>query len=557
MLTALAIQNIVLIDQLSLEFQRGLSVLTGETGAGKSILLDSLGLVTGERADSGLVRAGSAGGSVTAEFDIPESHPVHAVLAEQGLTVEGRDLRLRRQLGADGRSRAFVNDQPVGVGLLARIGGLLVEIHGQQGQLGLLNAANHRALLDAFGGLLPQLAGVQAAHQTFKETRDATDAARDRLAKARADEDYLRHAADELSTLDPKPGEEAELAESRTLMMHGEQIAGELAEALAAVSGDGGAEASLRVAVRRLERVAEKAGGRLDPVIDALNRGFTEIEEAARSLEAVGRDLEFDPRVLERAEERLFALRAAARKHGCAVEELPAVRDALVEQLQALETGEQGLAGLEKALERAEADYAAKAAALSAARAAIAGRLDAAVTAELPPLKLERATFRTAVTRLPRERWATHGADEVQFEVSTNPGSAMGPLSKIASGGELSRFALALKVVLAEADSPTTLIFDEIDQGVGGAVAAAVGERLARLSDGAQVLVVTHSPQVAARGSVHLRVGKTVVGDVTLTRVEVLTPDERREEIARMLAGAKITDEARAAATRLLEGAEG
>jgi len=557
MLTALAIQNIVLIDQLSLEFRPGLSVLTGETGAGKSILLDSLGLVTGERADSGLVRAGSAGGTVTAEFDIPESHPVHVVLAEHGLTDEGRDLRLRRQLGADGRSRAFVNDQPVGVGLLARIGGLLVEIHGQQGQLGLLNPANHRALLDAFGGLLPQLGGVQAAYQTLREARDASDAARERLVKSRADEDYLRHAADELAALDPKPGEEQELAQSRTLMMHGEQIAGELAEALAAVSGNGGAEASLRVAVRRLERVAEKAGGRLDPVIEALNRGFTEIEEATRSLEAVGRDLEFDPRVLERAEERLFALRAAARKHGCAVEQLPAIRDALVDQLQALETGEQGLAGLEKALREAETDYAAKAEALGAARAAIAGRLDVAVMAELPPLKLERATFRTAVTRLPRERWASHGADEVQFEVATNPGSAMGPLSKIASGGELSRFALALKVVLAEADSPTTLIFDEIDQGVGGAVAAAVGERLARLSDGAQVLVVTHSPQVAARGSVHLRVGKTVEGDVTVTRVEALAPDERREEIARMLAGAKITDEARAAATRLLEGAEG
>ncbi len=557
MLTALAIQNIVLIDQLSLEFRPGLSVLTGETGAGKSILLDSLGLVTGERADSGLVRAGSAGGSVTAEFDIPDSHPVHAVLAEQGLSDEGRDLRLRRQLGADGRSRAFVNDQPVGVALLSRIGGLLVEIHGQQGQLGLLNPANHRALLDAFGGLVPLAGEVQGAWKVFRDARDAVDAARERLAKARADEDYLRHAADELSTLDPKPGEEEELAESRTLMMHGEQIAGELGEAMGAISGDGGAEASLRVAVRRLERVAEKAGGRLDPVIDALNRGFTEIEEASRALEAVARDLEFDPRLLERVEERLFALRAAARKHNGTVEELPAIRDALVAQLRALETGEQGLAALEKALKDAEVSYGAKAEALSAARAKAAVRLDKAVMAELPPLKLERATFRTAITRLPRERWSSSGGDEVQFEVSTNPGSAMGPLSKIASGGELSRFALALKVVLAEADSPTTLIFDEIDQGVGGAVAAAVGERLARLSEEAQVLVVTHSPQVAARGAVHLRVGKRVEKNATVTRVEALAPEERREEIARMLSGASITDEARAAATRLLQGAEG
>ncbi len=556
MLTALAIQNIVLIDQLALEFQPGLSVLTGETGAGKSILLDSLGLVTGERADSGLVRAGAAGGTVTAEFELPEDHPVHAVLAEQGLEG-GRALLLRRQLGADGRSRAFVNDQPVGVALLSRIGGLLVEIHGQQGQLGLLNPSNHRALLDAFGGLRPQLAEVQAAYRTFREAREMVDEARERLARARADEDYLRHAAEELSALAPRPGEEEELAESRTLMMHGEQIAGELGEAIAAVSGDGGAEASLRTAMRRLERVAEKAGGRLDPVIEALNRGFTEIEEASRALEAVARDLEFDPRVLERVEERLFALRAAARKHNCAVEALPAVHDAMVAQLRALETGEQGLDALERTLERAEADFAGRAEALGAARRAAAVRLDEAVMAELPPLKLERATFRTALARLPRERWSASGADEVQFEVATNPGSAAGPLSKIASGGELSRFALALKVVLAEADSPTTLIFDEIDQGVGGAVAAAVGERLARLSAQAQVLVVTHSPQVAARGSRHLRVGKTVVGDATVTRVEPLPPDERREEIARMLAGAKVTDEARAAATRLLEGAEG
>ncbi|MGE0668237.1 MAG: DNA repair protein RecN [Sphingomonadales bacterium] len=557
MLTALAIQNIVLIDQLSLEFRSGLSVLTGETGAGKSILLDSLGLVTGERADSGLVRAGTQGGAVTAEFDVPESHPVHALLAEQGLADEGRELRLRRQIGADGRSRAFVNDQPVGVALLSRIGGLLVEIHGQQGQLGLLNPANHRSLLDAFGGMMPLAARVRAAWQAYRDARDAADAARERLAAARADEEYLRHAADELSSLDPKPGEEDELAERRTLMMHGEQIAGELNEAAASLSGDGGAGASLRVALRRLERVAEKAGGRLDPVIEALGRGFAEIEEATRALDAAGRDLEFDPRVLEKVEERLFALRAAARKHGCAVGDLPAVRDALGTQLQALETGEQGLAALQAALKDAEARYEAEAGALSAAREAAAGRLDAAVMAELPPLKLERATFRTSVSRLPRERWTASGADEVQFEVSTNPGSAMGPLSKIASGGELSRFALALKVALAEADSPTTLIFDEIDQGVGGAVAAAVGERLARLSEGAQVLVVTHSPQVAARGAAHLRVGKVVEGEVTVTRVEALAPGERREEIARMLAGARITDEARAAATRLLEGAEG
>jgi DNA repair protein RecN (Recombination protein N) len=554
MLTALAIQNIVLIDRLALEFRPGLSVLTGETGAGKSILLDSLGLVTGERADSGLVRAGTPAGTVTAEFDVPAEHPVRALLAEQGLDGGASLLLLRRQIAADGRSRAFVNDQPVGVGLLARVGALLVEIHGQQGQLGLLNPSNHRALLDAFGGLAPQAEAVRTAHRRYREARDAVEAACERLEQARRDEDYLRHAAGELADLDPQPGEEDALAEARTLMMHGEQIAGELAEALASVSGDGGAEAALRVAIRRLERIADKAGGRLDPAIEGLNRAFTEAEEASRALEAAARDLEFDPRALERAEERLFALRAAARKHQCAVEELPAVRDALAAQLQALETGEHGLAELERELARAESAFVAGAEALSAARVAAAGRLDAAVMDELPPLKLERATFRTALARLPRERWSATGADEVRFEVSTNPGAPMGPLSRIASGGELSRFALALKVVLAEAESPTTLIFDEIDQGVGGAVAAAVGERLARLADRAQVLVVTHSPQVAARGVRHFRVGKVLEGNTALTRVEDLSHTERREEIARMLAGATVTAEARAAAERLLEG---
>ncbi|MEN3953136.1 DNA repair protein RecN [Iodidimonas sp. SYSU 1G8] len=556
MLTALSIQNIVLIDRLALEFRPGLSVLTGETGAGKSILLDSLGLVSGARADSGLVRTGSSGGTVTAEFDIPSTHPVYAVLAEQGLDAGGGPILLRRQLTPDGRSRAFVNDQPVGVALLSRVGGLLVEIHGQQGQLGLLNPANHRALLDSFGGLTPQVSGMQAAYKIYRDLSAEAEAARARLAKARTDEDYLRHAAEELAALNPRPGEEEELADTRTAMMHGEQIAGELDDAMKSISGDKGAEPSLRVGMRRLERVADKASGRLDPIIEGLNRAFTEIEEASRALEAVARDLEFDPRVLEHTEERLFALRAAARKHNCTVEDLPAMREAMMAQIQALDTGEQGLVDLERRLREAEAEFATLAEGLSAARGEAAARLDAAVMAELPPLKLERAVFHTAVNRLPRDKWSAAGADDVQFEVATNPGSAMGPLSRIASGGELSRFALALKVVLAESDHPVTLIFDEIDQGVGGAVAAAVGARLARLSDRAQVLVVTHSPQVAARGGQHLRVGKIVEEGVTLTRVEILPPDERREEIARMLAGAQVTDEARAAATRLLEGVE-
>jgi DNA repair protein RecN (Recombination protein N) len=556
MLTALAIQNIVLIDQLSLEFQPGLSVLTGETGAGKSILLDSLGLVTGDRADSGLVRSGAASGTVSAEFAVPADHPVYELLAEQGLDSAGPDLVLRRQVGADGRSRAFVNDQPVGVALLSRIGSLLVEIHGQQGQLGLLNPGNHRALLDAFGRLEPLLAAVRSAHRDYRAAAEAADAARQELEQARRDEEFLRHAAEELDALSPRPGEEEELAEERTLMMHAEQIVGELSEAMEAIAGDGGAESALRVALRRLERVADKAGGRLEPVLEGLARAFGETEDASRTLQGVASDLEFDPRSLERIEERLFALRALARKHDCAVSDLPGIREQMVRQLEALDTGEQRLAELEAALKRADAAFVQAAEALSVARAEAACRLDGAVMAELPPLKLDRATFRTTVAPLPRERWTVSGGDEVRFEVSTNPGSAMGPLSKIASGGELSRFALALKVVLAESDSASTLIFDEIDQGVGGAVAAAVGARLARLAERAQVLVVTHSPQVAARGGRHLRVGKVVESEMTLTRVEVLSDSERREEVARMLSGATITEEARAAATRLLDGVE-
>ena len=555
MLATLSIQNIVLIDRLELEFQAGLSVLTGETGAGKSILLDSLGLVLGARADSGLLRAGADKGVVTAEFLLEDGQAVHPLLEEQGLEDEGDVLRLRRQLTADGRSRAWVNDQPVGVGLLSQIGDMLVEIHGQGGQQGLLDPGTHRDLLDGFGGLGPARRKTATAHSAFVDARDALAAAEARLAKAREDEDFLRHAVEELRALAPQPGEEETLAADRTLMMHGEQVAEELAEVLAAMTGDKGAESRLRVALGRLERVAEKAGGRLEEAINAVARAFAEAEDAARSVEAVSRELEFDPNALENTEERLFALRAAARKYNCTVEGLPAEKDRLTQELESLETGAQDIAGLKAAVASTQKDFAAAVEALRAGREKAAAALDQAMAAELPPLKLEKATFKTAVLPLPEEKWGGHGGDEVRFEVSTNPGTALGPISKIASGGELSRFALALKVVLAAGETSLSMVFDEIDQGVGGAVAAAVGERLAKLGEAGQVLVVTHSPQVAARGAHHVRVGKVLDGDAALTLIEPLDRDARREEIARMLAGSEVTDEARAAAARLLDGA--
>ena len=556
MLATLSIQNIVLIDRLELEFHGGLSVLTGETGAGKSILLDSLGLVLGARADSGLLRKGAKAGVVAAEFLINANHPVHPLLDEQGLADEGDVLRLRRQLTADGRSRAYVNDQPVGAALLRQVGDMLVEIHGQNGQQGLLNPAAHRELLDAFGGLMRLRQMVAHAYEEYHQAKEAYTAAKAAIEKAREDEDFLRHAVHELTLLDPQHGEDERLAADRTLMMHSEQVSEELVEVMAAFNGKGGAEERLRVALGRLERVAEKAGGHLEEAVEAVGRAYAEAEDAARTVEAASRTLDFNPQALEQSEERLFALRAAARKYHCMVDDLPATRDRLQEELDSLETGEQSLGALRQRVEETGTLYAKAVEDLRAKRLEQAAKLDSAMAEELVPLKLEKATFQTAVVPLSNDRWTAHGGDEVRFEVSTNPGAPMGALSKIASGGELSRFALALKVVLAQAEGAKALIFDEIDQGVGGAVAAAVGARLSRLAEQTQVLVVTHSPQVAARGVNHLRVGKVLDGDSALTLVEKLESDARCEEIARMLAGAEITEEARAAAAKLLEGVQ-
>ena len=552
MLVSLSIRDIVLIERLDLAFAAGLSVFTGETGAGKSILLDSLGLALGARAESGLVRHGVAQASVTAEFDPPAAHPARTLLAEQDMAAGDAPLVLRRVLTADGRSRAYVNDQPVSIGLLRRIGDELVEIHGQFESHGLLDSATHLGVLDAFGGLTASRDAVAAAWATWRAAAAARAGAEASFAKARAEEEALRQTFEDLAGLDLRRGEETELAEKRAVMMHGEKLLEAMNAAGAALTGRGEVEASLRTAQRALERVAEKAEGRLDGVIAALDRAAVEAAEASGLLERASAGIDLDPRHLEKVEERLFALRSAARKHGCSVDDLVLLKDRLGRQLAELEGGGGDLARLAREEQAARAAYVEQARALSKARLRAAEGLDKAVVAELPPLKLEKARFQTRVSSLDESAWGTHGLDSVGFEVSTNPGSPPGPLGKIASGGELSRFMLALKVVLARISATPTIVFDEVDSGIGGAVAAAVGERLGRLAEGVQVLVVTHSPQVAARGHHHYRVAKREQGGSVFTGVEPLTGEAIREEIARMLSGETITDHARAAAAALM-----
>ncbi|CAA7623604.1 DNA repair protein RecN [Magnetospirillum sp. SS-4] len=552
MLVSLSIRDVVLIERLDLAFAPGLSAFTGETGAGKSILLDSLGLALGARAESGLVRHGASQASVTAEFDPPAGHPARVLLAEQDMAAGDAPLVLRRVLTADGRSRAYVNDQPVSIGLLRRIGDELVEIHGQFESHGLLDASTHLGVLDAFGGLTSARQAVAVAWAGWRAAAAARAEAEASFAKARAEEDSLRQTFEDLAELAPRPGEEAELAEKRAVMMHGEKLLEAMNAAQAALSGRGEVEASLRAAQRALERVAEKAEGRLDGVIAALDRAAVEAAEASGLLERASAGIDLDPRHLEKVEERLFALRSAARKHGCSVDGLAPLKDRLGRQLAELEGGGGDLARLAREEQTARAAYVEQARALSKARLRAAEGLDKAVAAELPPLKLEKARFQTRVSPQDEAAWGGHGLDTVGFEVATNPGSPPGPLGKIASGGELSRFMLALKVVLARISATPTIVFDEVDSGIGGAVAAAVGERLGRLAEDVQVLVVTHSPQVAARGHHHYRVAKREQGGAVFTGVEPLTGEAVREEIARMLSGETITDHARAAAAALM-----
>ncbi len=553
MLTRLSIRNIVLIEALDLDFGSGLGVLTGETGAGKSILLDALGLVLGNRADSGLVRAGEEKASVSATFEFPDlPRAIRELLDDADIEFDqGESLVLRRQLKADGGSKAFVNDQSVGVALLRDMAAALVEIHGQHDDRGLVNPRGHRALLDRFAGT--DTAGLQSAWATWQTAREALEKARGQVEAAAAEQDLLLAYLAELTALEPQQGEEEALALARATMQKGERLSGDLEELRHLWAGSDSALATLRSAARRLDRIAGEHE-LLAEALAALDRAVIEAGEAEEALERAAEALAHDPMELDRIETRLFDLRAAARKHDCAVDDLLEKMRTMRESLDAMEGGAENLAALEKEAEVARQRYRAKAEEVHANRVAAAMRLDEAVAGELAPLKLDAAQFRTTVTDMPEERWGASGMDTVEFLISTNPGADFAPLAKIASGGELSRFILALKVALAEQGGATTVIFDEIDRGVGGAVASAIGERLARLANGGQLLAVTHSPQVAARGGTHYMIAKSSEGTVTRTSVSLLDDAARKEEIARMLSGAEVTDEARAQADRLLEG---
>ena len=551
MLTSLSIRDVVLIEALDLDFAPGLGVLTGETGAGKSILLDALGLALGDRADSGLVRSGAAQASVTASFQ-PSPEAATLLIDNDLLIGAGEELIVRRTVKADGGSRAFVNDQPVSAALLRELGGLLVEIHGQHDDRGLINPRGHRALLDSFAGT--NAGEVASAHDAMRTAQLALETARTALADAERDREWLAHAVAELRAFAPEPGEEAELAERRATMQRGQKIADELAQVSALIEDGDGGLSKLRQAARILDRIAGDHPA-LAEALAAVDQAINEGTVAEDRLRDAARALAYDPAALEADEARLFDLRALARKHRVQPDQLADLTEELAARHDASEAGSEGLARLEASLSVARDAYRASATALSERRIAAAAKLDAAVAAELTPLKLDSARFRTVVAPLTEPQWGPHGMDRVEFEISTNPGAPFGPLIKIASGGELSRFILALKVALAEQGGASTMIFDEIDRGVGGAVASAIGERLSRLAEGAQVIVVTHSPQVAARGDTHLLIAKSSDGTVTRTDVRTLDDNHRREEIARMLSGAEVTDEARAQAGRLLEAA--
>ncbi len=563
MLTALSIRDVVLIDRLDLSFGAGLTVFTGETGAGKSILLDSLGLALGARAESGLVRAGCGQASVAACFSLPADHPALALLTEQGLEAED-EIVLRRVVMKDGRSRAFVNDQPAGVALLRRIGALLVEVQGQHEQMGLADPASHGSLLDAFGVTADVRDAAANAWRAWRAAETRLQAARKAIETARRDEEWLRHAVDELAALAPRPEEEDELVADRQRLQQNERQAEALAAAIAELTprdrrGAAGPAAVLRSASRLLQRlVPAHQADQANPAqtaLAALERAEEALAEADIVLGRLVAEVDADPRQLEQTEERLFALRATGRKHGIPVAELPALLDTLCQRLAGLESGEAALLDLEHAARDTKARYAADAGLLSTSRREAAGRLRDSVMAELPPLRLDKARFFVEVADLPESGWNADGTDQVRFLIATNPGQEPGALAKIASGGELSRLMLAVKVVLSAGSAVPTLVFDEVDSGIGGATAASVGERLARVAETVQVLVVTHSPQVAARGVAHLRVSKAAKGAHTATTVEPLNAGDRREEIARMLAGETITAAARAAARDLLRTA--
>lgn len=556
MLTLLHIRNVVLIESLSLDCEQGLTTLTGETGAGKSILLDSLGLAMGARAESGLVRKGTDQASVTAEFHMPANHPVLDLLKEQGLPAEN-NLILRRVLTPDGRSRAFINDEPVSISLLKQAGEKLIDIHGQFETYGLLDPASHRTILDGYAGVAKQLTETQSTWKLYQDAIKKRNQAKEAAEKAATQEQYLRHALEDLEKLNPQSGEEQELLDIRQKMQHRDYLAQSISTTEDALTGDEGAEQALASAWRTLHRAADKWGDRIQPVLDALDRASTALQDAVQALNGMASSLEITEYNTDSLEDRLYELRAEARKHNCLVDDLPAMRETIRNQLALIDHQGNILAELDAAVKKSQDDYIKAAGTLHDMRVKSAENLDKKVNKELPDLKLDKAKFLSRIQKQEDpSQWGANGMDVIQFVVSTNAGAEAGPLNKIASGGEMARFMLALKVVLAEnARHKQTYVFDEIDTGIGGATASAVGERLAALAKKHQVLVVTHSPQVAARANHHWIVSKSAAkGENVITHVmPLLESQSRREEIARMLSGATITEEARAAAARLLE----
>lgn len=552
MLQSLSIRNVVLIDKLDLDFNRGLSVLTGETGAGKSILLDSLGLVLGNRAETSLIRFGEDKLTVTAVFDLPEKqNPLWDMFSENDLDVED-ELIIKRTLSRDGKGKIFVNDQTISLKLLKDISKYLVEVHGQFDNQGLLNPANHLSVLDAYGNYPSLLAEVKETYQTYKSTRQKRVRAEADIAKAKQDEENLRHWVKELESANTYEGEEAELAERRSELMNAEKIIENLSYAYNVLTEGTDVQTALRHAQAALDKAAAHVEGKYDEIIATLERALIETSEAVNQIEAASENITMNTGELENIESRLFMLKGLARKHQVLIEELPQVLQNFQNQLSSIELGEEGIEKLREAEQESRLAYLKAANELSAVRLQTAARLDKHVMRELPPLKMEKAKFVTQISKQEDNLWNESGFDAVAFTVATNPNSPQGPINKIASGGELARFMLALKVNLAQSSSVATMIFDEVDAGVGGATAQAVGERLARLAQGVQVMVVTHSPQVASRGNNHFKVEKSTIDNVTTTTVRELSETERREEIARMLAGEIITDEARAAANVLI-----
>lgn len=554
MLTTLSIRDFVLIEHLTLELGQGLTTLTGETGAGKSILLDALGVCIGLRASPDMVRTDARQASITAVFDVPDRHPVFHELRESGLSIEDNELVLRRVIQADGRSRAFVNDEPTSAGTLRRLGETMVEIQGQFDLHGLLSPSHHRTVLDTFAHSESLLKAVQRCHDTWHTAKQDLSSAREDLEKAQREETYLRHATEELEDLSPEVGEVSKLETRRGLLGNVAGIQEAIGQAASTLIGDDSADERIGLAFRTLERAAERGGEALKPAMDAVDRASLEVNEALSLLGAVQAELDADPDELERVEDRLFRYRDLARKHNGDPDDLMMLLERFQRGLEALDDSSAHMANLEAAVSAGATAYDRAAASLSASRIKAAKKLDRTVMAELPVLKLERAQFETAVRSDPENR-TPQGIDMVEFTAATNPGASFTAIQKTASGGELSRFLLALKVALANDNPLPTLVFDEVDAGVGGATAEAVGKRLQALAENVQVLVITHSPQVAAKGAEHLRVAKSDAKNGQMkTTVIPLDADQRRLEVARMLAGDRVTPEAEAAAAALLKG---